>query len=118
MLGRDDVVRGHQASAFLMSALGRALTGEPARYLSESPRLAPGLLPDSERPAYVGLTAAQAAALTNTNAWIDGAAARGLAAGNGAVVLPLVEQEARALGFAFVPEAPGARNALALCLRR
>lgn len=117
VLGRDDVVRGHQAGAFLMSALGRALTGKPARYLSESPGLAPGLLPDSERPAYVGLTAAQATALADTNAWIDGAAARGLAAGNGAIVLPLVEREARALGFAFDPEAPGARNALALCLR-
>ena len=55
--------------------------------------------------------------LSELNAYLDGTVAIDLARGNLAKVLPLVQDEARSLGFAFDPSSPGASEALRECLR-
>jgi hypothetical protein len=119
VLSRDDTVRDSQAGAFLMTSLARMVDEQtgPVRFLSDPPALPIGLLPDEERPALAGLTAAQADGLATGNATMEGLAIQALSRRNLASVVPLVQREALKLGLAFDPSAPGARDALAECLK-
>ncbi len=68
--------------------------------------------PATMAEALAGITEEEAAQLVELNATVSGQAASKLARRDRAAILPIVEREARKLGFIFDPEAPGAPEAL------
>lgn len=64
-----------------------------------------------------GATDEERRELADLNAYLDGKAAIALAGGNLAAVLPLAQAEAAKLGVSFDARTPGARAALAACLK-
>lgn len=117
VLSRDDTVRDSQAGAFLMSSLATLLEPPRTRFLSDPPAVAEDLLPDPSRSPLAGLSASQAEGLANANATMEGLAMQALARRDLAAVLPLVQREALKLGVTFDASAPGAREALAECVK-
>lgn len=73
--------------------------------------------PEFTRDPLDGLTDEETAFLAEMNATEDEGAARALAGRRMAVVLPLVQAEARRMGLAFGADAPGAREALMEALK-
>jgi len=64
-----------------------------------------------------GATDEERRELADLNAYLDGKASIALAGGNLAAVLPLAQAEAAKLGVSFDAKTPGARAALAACLK-
>lgn len=69
-----------------------------------------------KRDPLEGITEAEAAALTALNAFIDQRAAQAHTRRNLAIVLPLVQREAKSLGITFDLDTPGVLEALPVCL--
>lgn len=69
-----------------------------------------------KRDPLEGITEAEAAALTALNAFMDQRAAQAHTRRNLAIVLPLVQREAKSLGIAFDLDTPGVLEALPVCL--
>ncbi|GAA4004294.1 tyrosine-type recombinase/integrase [Comamonas faecalis] len=110
------VVRETQAriQAHTRATSRLTIPGAPATPVGIAP-LAPDGNPD--RDPLAGTTEEERRWLAGLNAHMDGTAAIALAGGNLAVVLPLAQAEARKLGLTFDARTPGAREALAACLK-
>lgn len=112
LMAADDRTRGEPQAAQLLIALDRAIWQWTARALSigdVQPVAAP-LPPMGDE--WEGLSIEQADELAQINAGMDDFAAGLLARQSIGATLPMVQAEARALGFTFTPATPGAVAAL------
>lgn len=113
VLSGDDDTRQDFA---LLADLARAMAPPPSTLSIpvEAPQQATPASP--ERDPLEGISEAEAAALTALNAFMDQRAAQAHTRRNLAIVLPLVQREAKSLGITFDLDTPGVLEALPVCL--
>lgn len=113
ILKTDEGLRDNPAHLnALVAAIDAAVPS--ALLIGQAPALAAA--DDAPMDPLAGLTDDQAERLKRLNAGVDLKAAKDLARGNLAAVLPVLKDEAHSLGLAFDPAAPGAREALRAAL--